>query len=218
MLSTAIIGRRLYSPLALSILLIVVAPAAGVRAGDDARVIMDIPVTSSAWPLSSEYAATAAATAHYGTALTQWRLRSEIGTDENPHKGFRGDVTGDRGSTAYHGVYAEPIAAVLTAHGYGGAYVFYGGADDLRAAIAAGHPVVAWVTGNWEPTTRREMRDAAGERYALIADEHAVTVYGYDRTGVWLMDPTGPEKYHLPWGTFLAAWGQFDGMALVVAT
>ncbi len=61
------------------------------------------------------------------------------------------------------------------------------------------------------------LRDDAGDRYSLIPDEHAVTVYGYDDDGVWVMDPAGPDKYRVSWERFLIAWDQLDGMALVVA-
>jgi uncharacterized protein YvpB len=197
--------------------LVLAAVALPVHAASDAYILKDVPATPQAWALSCEYAATSAATAVYGTVVTQWRLRTDIGTDPNPHKGFRGDINGAWGGTRDYGVYAEPIAAVLRQYGFAHSYVFYGGADNLRAEIAAGHPVVAWVTGTWKPSSRQTLRDAAGDRYSLIPDEHAVTVYGYDGDGVWVMDPAEPDKYRVSWDRFLTAWDQLDGMALVVA-
>jgi uncharacterized protein YvpB len=194
-----------------------VADASTVGAASDSHILRDIPVTPQAWSLSCEYAATSAATAMYGPLITQWRLRASIETAANPHKGFRGDITGAGGGTTDYGVYAEPIAAVLHRYGFSHSYVFYGGAVNLRAEIAAEHPVVVWVTGTWKPSSRQVLRDAEGDSYSLIPGEHAVTVYGYDTDGVWVMDPAGPDRYHVSWDRFLAAWDQFDGMALVVA-
>lgn len=186
-------------------------------AASDSHILKDVPATPQAWALSCEYAATSAATAMYGPVITQWRLRASIDTDPNPHKGFRGDITDGVGGTTDYGVYAEPIAAVLQRYGYTHSYVFYGGADNLRAEIAAGHPVVTWVTETWKPASREVLRDSTGDRYALVTGEHAVTVYGYDDDGVWVMDPAGPDKYRVSWDRFLTAWNLFDGMALVVA-
>ena len=206
-----------FRPLATIALFVLVVCTSPVSAAGEGHVLKDIPATPQAWALSCEYAATSAATAMYGTVVTQWRLRTDIGTDPNPHKGFRGDIMGTWGGTTDYGVYAEPIAATLRRYGFAHSYVFYGGADNLRAEIAAGRPVVAWVTGTWKPSSRQVLRDASGDRYSLIPDEHAVTVYEYDGDGVWVMDPAGPDKYRVSWDRFLTAWDQLDDMALVVA-
>ena len=206
-----------FRPLAAIALLVLVVCASPVGAASESHMLTDVPATPQAWALSCEYAATSAATAMYGTVVTQWRLRASIDTDPNPHKGFRGDITGAPGGTTDYGVYAEPIAAALHQYGFTHSYVFYGGLDNLRAEIAAGRPVVVWVTGTWKPSSRQVLRDDAGDRYSLIPDEHAVTVYGYDGDGIWVMDPAGPDKYRVSWDRFLTGWDQLDDMALVVA-
>jgi len=136
---------------------------------------------------------------------------------ENPHKGFRGNISGAWGGTTNYGVYAEPIAAVLRADGFNHSYVFYGGVGTLRAEIAAGHPVVTWISGTWGGSSRSTKVDAAGDTYSLIPYEHTITAYGYDDTGVWVMDPGLAEKYHVSWGKFMSGWNRINGMALVVA-
>ena len=140
-----------------------------------------------------------------------------IGYDENPHKGFRGSISGAWGGTTNYGVYAEPILAVLRQNGFGHSYLFYGGQGALQAEIAAGHPVVTWISGTWGPSSRVTKVDTAGDRYSLIPHEHAITAYGYDDAGVWVMDPGVAEKYHVSWAKFLRGWNAIDGMALVVA-
>ncbi len=195
------------------------APAAqsAITADASGQIITGFPVVAQAWALSCEYAATSAATAYYGGTISQRTFLTAIGHDENPHKGFRGSIYGAWGGTKNYGVYAEPIVAVLRAYGFSHSYVFYGGASTLRSEIAAGHPVVTWISGTWGMTSRSTSVDAAGDWYSVIADEHAVTAYGYDDRGVWVMDPGGAEKYHVAWATFLRGWNQIDGMALVVA-
>lgn len=195
------------------------APAAqrGTTVDASGQILTGFPVVEQAWALSCEYAAASAATAYYGGTISQGTFLSAIGYDENPHKGFRGSIYAAWGGTKNYGVYAEPIAAVLRQYGFAHSYVFYGGADTLRGEIAAGHPVVAWISGTWGMTSRSTSVDAAGNWYSLIAYEHAVTAYGYDDSGVWVMDPGVAEKYHISWAKFLAGWSQIDGMALVVA-
>ncbi len=185
--------------------------------GTAGEIITGVPVVAQAWALSCEYAATSAATAYYGSTISQRTFRTAIGSDENPHKGFRGSIYGAWGGTTNYGVYAEPIVAVLRASGFSHSYVFYGGASTLRSEIAAGHPVVTWISGTWGMTSRSTHVDAAGDRYSLIAYEHAVTAYGYDDSGVWVMDPGVAKRYHISWAKFLRGWNAIDGMALVVA-
>ncbi len=212
--SVAVLLFLLCMPLAAS-----AAPAAqsGNAADTSGQILTGFPVVVQAWALSCEYAATSAATAYYGDTISQRTFLNDIGYDENPHKGFRGSIYSAWGGTKNYGVYAEPILAVVRAHGFAHAYIFYGGTSTLQTEIAAGHPVVTWISGTWGMTSRSTHVDAAGDWYSLIAYEHAVTAYGYDDSGVWVMDPGVAEKYHISWAKFLRGWNAIDGMALVVA-
>jgi len=187
-----------------------------VSAAPATHMLAGMPPTGQLWNLSCEYAATSAATAYFGNRVTQQTLRDEIDTDYNPHKGFRGNIAAPWGGTTNYGIYAEPIAAVLQQHGFGNSYVFYGDADTLRAELMLDHPVVVWVTGDFSVQWRITVQDD-DSTFALIPREHAVTVYGYDETGVWVMDPSDVTQYHVGWSLFDRAWAQFDRMALAVA-
>lgn len=218
---------RLRALLAALCLWFLFAPPAGAyvaveEAGDPASATLKgLPTTGQTWNLSCEFAAASAATGYYGALITQQTFLNEIGYHPNPHKGFRGRISADWGGTTNYGIYAEPIEAALHDHDFAHSYTFYGndgtGEATLRHEIASGHPVVTWVTGTFGPSTRYTAT-YEGETFSLIPLEHAVTIYGYDPAGVWLMDPSDPSKYHVGWQTFSFAWGQFDKMALVVAT
>ena len=117
-------------------------------------IISGFPVVEQAWALSCEYAATSAATAYYGSTISQQTFLTEIGHDDNPHKGFRGSIYGSWGGTTNYGVYAEPILSVLRRSGFGHSYVFYGDESTLQAELAAGHPVVTWISGTWGGSSR----------------------------------------------------------------
>ncbi|HEX6287981.1 MAG TPA: C39 family peptidase [Herpetosiphonaceae bacterium] len=61
-------------------------------------------------------------------------------------------------------------------------------------------------------------------RHTVLGNDHAVVVIGYNEQGVAIRDVLGPTssnrqrptEYHVPWSTFLAAWGAqaYDGLAL----
>ncbi len=200
--------------LLLGIALVLTLPLS-VSAAPSKRMLSGVPPTAQRWSLSCEYAATSAATAYFGNRVTQQMLRDEIGTDANPHKGFRGDITGAWGDTTDYGVYAEPIAAVLQAHGFH-ATVFYGDAERLRGEIAADHPVVVWIVGDYTSQERTTLNDDDGE-YILVPHEHTVTVFGYDANGVWVIDPSDTSSTYVAWATFDRGWSQLDRMALAIA-
>lgn len=181
------------------------------------HIIAGVPVVGQYWNLSCEYAAASAVTQFYGATVPQGTFLKAIGYDENPHRGFRGNINGAWGGTTNYGIYAEPIATMLRKNGYAHAYAFYGGADDLRHTIASGTPMVAWISGTWGATTRTAHIDDSGEKFSLVRYEHAVTVYGYDAARVYIMDPGTATKYSVGWPTFLRGWQQLDGMALAIA-
>ncbi len=209
--------RRMYRLIPLILLLCVTFNGAqSVAASPTSYKLLDLPAMGQVWNLSCEYAATSAATAFYGSMITQQSFLDAIGYNNNPHMGFRGRITGPWGGTRDYGVYAEPIATALHSFGFTRSYFFYGGVDTLKDEIAANHPVVVWITGTYRSSSRFIVQDG-DETYSLIPNEHAVTVYGYDDVGVWVMDPSTATKYRVGWGVFLNAWNQFDGMGLVVA-
>lgn len=202
----------------LSAVLALVAPASvSAAAAPVSASLKGVPVTGQLWSLSCEYAAASAATAYYGKKITQQTFHAAIGNHVNPHKGFRGDITGAWGGTTNYGVYAGPILDILHDWGFRNSYIFYGGAETLKREIAAGRPVVVWLTGNYKVYDRVVRTDERGARYSLVPYEHAVTVIGYDATGVTVMDPGPARTARIAWGVFDRAWSQLDRMSLVVA-
>jgi uncharacterized protein YvpB len=181
------------------------------------HTIDGMPAVGQWWNLSCEYAATSAATAYYGTTVTQQTFADDIGFDANPNIGFRGRLTGPWGGTTDYGIYPAPILKDLIAHGFAHSYSFRANADMLRAAISKDHPVVVWIVGTFGSAPRSQGEEN-GESYLLVPYEHAVTAYGYTESGIMLMDPAIGGYRTVSWPTFMSAWTQLDGMALVVAT
>jgi len=166
------------------------------------------------YSLSCEYAAAAAVSLYWGRLVSQRDFLREVPTSPNPHLGFRGDIFAEWGNTRNYGVYAEQLVPVLEARGYH-VSVFYGGADRLKSELAAGHPVVVWMTGRrgMHPVTTGTFEGAS---FKLVPYEHTTVAYGYDAGGVWVMDVGNGMDYYYAWSPFLARWAYFDDMALVM--
>lgn len=201
---------------------LMVVPAGGLlprvqtaEAAPDQAMIDGFPSVAQWYNLDCEYAASAAITLFWGNLVSQSVFMAEVPQNANPHLGFRGDINGTGGGIDDYGIYAEPLAKVLEAHGYN-AVVFYGGVSRLKANVAAGNPVQVWITtGKYtERTATREMLD--GNSFKLVPSEHSVVVYGYDSYGVYLMDVGDGGFYHTDWDSFTRRWGYFDEMSLVI--
>ncbi len=177
--------------------------------------IGNFPAMGQWWNLSCEYAATSAATAYVGRPISQGEFAQEIGFNANPFKGFRGNLSGPWGGTWDYGVYAEPILSVLIAHGYQTSYTFRGDTTMLRDAVSHNRPVVVWINGTWGYAPKY-YEQSDGDTYLLVPYEHAVTVYGYNESGVQIMDPAYGSYYSASWQSFMNTWMQLDGMALAV--
>lgn len=180
------------------------------------HVIERFPLMGQWWNLSCEYAATSAATAYFGKAISQDAFVNMIGFDVNPNKGFRGNLSGAWGGIWQYGVYAPPIYSALLRTGFAHSYIFHADPVVLRDAIANDRPVVVWITGTYSSMPRYE-DESDGETFTLVPYEHAVTIYGYNEQSVSVMDPAYPAYYTVGWDLFLTAWNQLDGMALAVA-
>ena len=181
----------------------------------DAAAVWGLPWVKQWYSLDCEYAATAAVTWFYGNLVSQRDLIAEVPGDPNPHYGFRGRLDGPVGGLGDYGVYAEPLVPVLQRHGFH-AEAVYADAGWLKAQIAAGRPVVVWMTYETWPSARSYYLDSQGRPFSLTNWEHCVVVTAYDDWGVTVMDPYGGTFGRYGWDDFTRAWGYFDGMALLI--
>ncbi len=178
-------------------------------------VIKGFPALEQAYSLSCEYAAASAVTLYWGNQVSEKVFVSQVPASLNPHLGFRGDINAAFGGISDYGVYAEALAPVLEAKGYN-ATVFYGGVSQLKTNIAAGDPVVVWITAGKYIERTPVVRSYNGQSFTLVAGEHAVVIYGYDSGGVYMMDVASGSYAYTAWTSFLTRWSYFDQMALVI--
>ncbi|MBN1661879.1 MAG: C39 family peptidase [Anaerolineae bacterium] len=178
-------------------------------------VRLDVEAQKQGHNLSCESSAASMAARYHGVDVSEEDVLAALPHNDNPSLGFRGNVDGAPGGTIDYGVYAAPVAAVLSSYGLK-AQMVEGGLGGVRAALARGNPVVAWVTYDCLVSTPVEVT-VGGELVVLVPYQHAVVVTGYDAGGVWANDPwDGGEDYYLV-ADFERAMGYFGPMAIEVA-
>jgi uncharacterized protein YvpB len=164
--------------------------------------------------LSCESSAASMAAQYHGVPLSEADALAALPRNENPYLGFRGNVDGPTGGTEDYGVYAGPIQDILNGQGLQ-AQLIADGLDGIKAAIARGNPVIAWVTYNCQPRTPIT-EVISGQEVTLVPYQHTVVVTGYNSEGVWANDPwDGREDFY--WiADFERALGYFGDMAIEV--
>ncbi len=165
--------------------------------------------------LSCESSAASMAARYHGVDLSEAEVLAALPRNDNPHLGFRGNVDGPTGGLEDYGVYAGPVMEVLRRYGLQVRRV-EGGLKGIKAAIARGNPVIAWVTYNCIVSTPVE-REIAGQKVTLVPYQHAVVITGYNEQGVWANDPWDGEEDFYTNADFERAWGYFGNMAIEVA-
>ena len=183
--------------------------------GASDAVRIGVPTYAQQRNLSCEYAALVMAMGAYGVWVSEYEFDDLVGWSENPHWGYRGDITGWWGNTDDYGVYASALAPALANFGfYGEEFYAQGNSTALTARLDAGTPVLVWL-GLWGETGFYEYA-ADGTPYKLVPGLHVVVADGYDSGGVYVADPaTGGTRYY-DWSTFMTFWNVMDGMGLSV--
>jgi uncharacterized protein YvpB len=148
--------------------------------------------------------------------------RADLGADGavvrwgNPNRAFVGDPAGHMSDLTGYGTYAAPVARAAVAAG--GSVLAAGAgipASAVFAAVMAGHPVVTWVTSDYQRHQLRTWRAWDGAEVSYTMAEHAVLVIGVTPAMVVINDPWWGQVWH-DRSTFEAAYATFGGMAVVI--
>jgi uncharacterized protein YvpB len=179
-----------------------------------------VPAGRQARNLSCEVQSASDLARYYGVRCTWQDLLRRVGQDPggNPQKGFVGNINDAPGQLypSGYGVYAEPIARALREFGLPAAAHYDESRDWLRAQLAAGRPVVVWVTGRMMPRPVSVWRAQDGTLVRAVRYEHTVLAIGYRPEGIWVIDPWVGQRLYYPWSAFLASWDILGRMAVVV--
>ena len=165
--------------------------------------------------LSCESSAASMVAQFHGVQLGEQEVLAALPSNSNPHLGFRGNVDGPTGGIVDYGVYAGPILDILNARGLKAGPVT-SGIDGIKAAIARGNPVIAWVTYNCQPSTPAT-EVIGGQEVTLVPNQHVVVVTGFTAEGVWANDPWDGQEDFYPLSDFERAMGYFGEMAIEIA-
>ncbi|MGZ4123778.1 MAG: C39 family peptidase [Tumebacillaceae bacterium] len=131
----------------------------------------------------------------------------------DPNNGFVGDVTG---SDPGYGVYHGPVAALLNSYLPGRAEDLTGGSfDRVLARIASGHPVIAWTTATFTPTSSWTTWQGPNGPVKATFDEHVVLIVGYNNSQIFINDPLdGTASKAVDRASFISAWQQLGNQAV----
>ena len=167
-------------------------------------------------PLTCESRSAADLLAHHGVAGTEADVFARTRRSDNPDLGFVGDPDGAPGRLPPdgYGVHAGPVASALVELGLDATAVKGPSYAWLQEETRAGRPVIVWITGSCEPSTRTSMSDAKGRAFSAVRGEHTVLVVAADGAGVTVVDPAGGFRRRFDRTEFESAWELFDRMAI----
>jgi len=141
----------------------------------------------------------------------------------DPYQHFVGNIDGADWVPTGYGVYYPPLLSLVQTHGFpkstGGEGAGNGWTSSkIYAAVAAGHPVMAWVETGWMSAYVGYWTTFDGTkkiRYSLI--EHVVTLSGVSPTQVRVNDPwKSGSQYWFSKAAFEASWADFNNMAIIL--
>lgn len=184
---------------------------------------MKIPLISQTKNLNCEAATAAMILQYYGKNKTIDDVQNKLPLDPNPHKGFRGNVNGNIWGYDDYGVYAEPIANVMTMYGVPSKAYSNISVNFLKQKVLAGKPAIIWVDIS-NPHPQSKIEDIHGEKVKLVSGEHVAVVTGYEN-GTWTLND--PWQTTASDGTRLGKiikvdnldsihWDDFNHMAVIV--
>lgn len=165
--------------------------------------------------LSCESSAASMAAQYHGFSLTEAEILAALPQNDNPYLGFRGNVDGPTGGIVDYGVYAGPVQHVLEQAGLQ-VRALEGGLAEIRAALARGNPVVAWLTYNCQVST--PTTEVIGDQTVpLVPYQHVVVLTGYNPDGMWANDPWDGQEDFYSNSDLRRAMAYLGNMALEVA-
>jgi uncharacterized protein YvpB len=85
--------------------------------------------------------------------------------------------------------------------------------EQLKAEIAAGRPVMIWVTGHVGYSPPLLYTDSEGDESVVAKFEHTVIVFGYTENKLLILD--GAKTYTRYNKEFMKSWGVLENQAVV---
>jgi uncharacterized protein YvpB len=155
---------------------------------------------------------------YWGREVPEEEFLNRLPRSDNPHYGFVGSPDDPRGGLPPngYGVYAEPVAALLTKYGLPARAEFGRGLDWLRREVAAGRPVIVWSTYDFKPQPVQEFKDDRGREFSAVPFEHTYLVVGYAPAGFYAIDAYDAQRKFYTLSEFETGWSLLGQMAVSV--
>ena len=166
-------------------------------------------------PLSCESRSAVDWAAYFEKTIDEIDFFEGLPVDDNPEKGFVGDVHGSWGQIPPdpYGVHAKPVAQRLREYGLNAKAVRHMTWEEIQAELAAGRPVILWVVGHVARGTPVPFTAADGEITTVAKFQHTVIAIGYTEIKITLLD--GSKIYTRYKKEFLKSWGVLENQAVV---
>ncbi len=152
----------------------------------------------------------------YGVLIYESTFQFALPLSDNPELGFVGNVTTDGWGQIppdAYGVHAPPIAELLRDYGLPAQAVKGITLEDVKAELAEGDPVIAWVIGNMVYSSPIKVFDQQGNAVIVAPYEHVVILTGYDETNITYMN--NGSFFTVPIDVFLTSWSVLGNMAVI---
>ena len=180
--------------------------------------ITNITGDTQKMPLSCEASAATDWAAYFGKSIDEYQFQNRLPVSDNPDKGFVGSVFGTWGQIppAPYGVHADPVANLLQEYGLNAHAVHAFSLNGIKKQIAAGRPVIVWVTGLVETGSSVPYFDSEGTRTMVAPYQHTVLVIGYNDSSVTILD--GSNIYQRSNTVFTQSWQSLGFQAIIMET
>jgi uncharacterized protein YvpB len=179
-------------------------------------MVTEITGHEQTYELGCEASAAVDWAGYYDVLIYESTFQFELPLSDNPELGFVGNVTTDGWGQIppdAYGVHAPPVAELLRKYGLPAVAVKGMTLEDVKAELAEGDPVIAWVIGNMVYSYPLKYVDQAGNSVTVARYEHVVILIGYDETTITYMN--NGFFYSVPTEVFLTSWGVLGNMAVI---
>ncbi len=180
-----------------------------------AFIIENMTARKQALPLDCEAAAAVDWAQFFGVEINEYEFQHSLPVSDNPDKGFVGWSTGPWGQVPpyAYGVHAGPVAEVLRDYGLNAVAVKGMTLEQVKAELAAGRPIIAWVIGNCVGGVPFEYTDEEGDTATVAAYEHVILLYGYEGDQIYYFN--AGKRYQIPADVFMNSFGVLGNMAII---
>jgi uncharacterized protein YvpB len=152
--------------------------------------------------------------AFFGVHIGELAFLRGLPVSSDPDIGFVGDVRGVWGlvpPNAY-GVHAGPVGRLLQQYEVPAFYHLFTPWRSVQDEIAAGRPVIVWVTGHVQAGQGQRYDAPDGHRTLVAPFEHTVILVGYGRDTVTIEDEG--QRYTRTLDQFMDSWQALRNMSI----